>query len=79
MKEKLTAEFIKNLSLKKKEPEWMLNFRLKAYEAFLKIENPSFGPALNFSFDDILYYKKTEEQKHDWKDVQKDTYHTFVN
>ena len=77
MKEKLTAEFIKNLSLKKKEPEWMLNFRLKAYEAFLKIENPSFGPALNFSFDDILYYKKTEEQKHDWKDVQKDTYHTF--
>ena len=26
MKEKLNVEFIKNLSLKKKEPEWMLNF-----------------------------------------------------
>ena len=77
MKEKLNVEFIKNLSLKKKEPEWMLNFRLKAYEAFLKIENPTFGPALNFSFDDILYYKKTEEQKHDWKEVSQDTYHTF--
>ena len=60
MKEKLTSEFVKNLSLKKNEPEWMRDFRLKSFEEFLRQENPSFGPALNFSFDDILYYKKTE-------------------
>ncbi len=77
MKEKLTSEFVKNLSLKKNEPEWMRDFRLKSFEEFLRQENPSFGPALNFSFDDILYYKKTEEQKKDWKDVNQKTYHTF--
>ena len=55
----------------------MTAFRLKSYEAFLKIENPTFGPKLDFSFDDLLYYKKTEEQKKSWQDVKKETYHTF--
>ena len=55
----------------------MTAFRLKSYEAFLKIENPTFGPKLDFSFDDLLYYKKTEEQKKNWQDVKKETYHTF--
>ncbi len=55
----------------------MTEFRLKSYEAFLKIENPTFGPKLDFSFDDLLYYKKTEEQKKSWQDVKKETYHTF--
>ena len=60
MKEKLNRDFIINLSNKKGEPSWMTAFRLKSYEAFLKIENPTFGPRLDFSFDDLLYYKKTE-------------------
>ena len=55
----------------------MTEFRLNSYEAFLKIENPTFGPKLDFSFDDLLYYKKTEEQKKNWQDVKKETYHTF--
>lgn len=77
MKEKLNRDFIINLSNKKGEPSWMTAFRLKSYEAFLKIENPTFGPRLDFSFDDLLYYKKTEEQKKSWQDVKKETYHTF--
>ena len=77
MKEKLNRDFIINLSNKKGEPSWMTAFRLKSYEAFLKIENPTFGPKLDFSFDDLLYYKKTEEQKKNWRDVKKETYHTF--
>lgn len=77
MKEKLNRDFIINLSNKKREPSWMTAFRLKSYEAFLKIENPTFGPRLDFSFDDLLYYKKTEEQKKNWQDVKKETYHTF--
>lgn len=77
MKEKLNRDFIINLSNKKGEPSWMTAFRLKSYEAFLKIENPTFGPKLDFSFDDLLYYKKTEEQKKSWQDVKKETYHTF--
>jgi len=77
MKEKLNRDFIINLSKKKNEPEWMREFRLKSFEEFLKLENPNFGPDLDFSFDDILYYKKTEDLKNDWKDVSRDTYQTF--
>jgi len=77
MKEKLSKEFIINLSKSKNEPQWMQDFRLKSYQEFLNLENPSFGPALTFSFDDILYYKKTENLKHDWQDVNKNTYHEF--
>ena len=67
MKEKLSKEFIQKLSQKKGEPSWMLDFRLQSYDAFLKIDQPKFGPKLDFSFDDILYYKKTEDVKSDWK------------
>ena len=77
MKEKLSRKFIKKLSKKKGEPEWMLSFRLKSYEAFESIPQPLFGPKLDFSFDDILYYKKTEEIKHDWNQVSNQTYKTF--
>jgi len=77
MKEPLNENFIKNLSLRKQEPLWMTEFRLKSFQEFLSQENPTFGPNLPISFDDLLYYKKSEEQKSDWKDVSKDTYHTF--
>ncbi len=77
MNQKLNRDFIINLSKMKNEPLWMLDFRLKSYEEFLKQENPSFGPLLNVSFDEILYYKKTESQKDNWQDVNKESYQTF--
>ena len=58
MKQKLDELFIEELSLKKNEPEWMKEFRLESFKAFESLENPNFGPSLEFSFDDILYYKK---------------------
>ena len=79
MKEKLSKDFIIQLSKQKGEPSWMRDFRLQSYEAFLNLEQPSFGPALHFSFDDILYYKKTEEQKSDWSQVNHQTYKTFCD
>ena len=75
--EKLNEEFIINLSNIKNEPEWMKEFRLKSYKEFLKQDEPTFGPELKINFDDILYYKKTEELKNDWKDVKESTYKTF--
>lgn len=77
MKEKLNEQFVINLSKRKQEPDWMRDFRLQSYQAFLNLENPNFGPKLSFSFDDILYYKKTSDVKNDWKEVDKSTYHTF--
>jgi len=39
---KLNKEFIEKVSKSKGEPEWMLEFRLKSFEKFLELDNPSF-------------------------------------
>ena len=58
---KLTKEVVKKISNIKNEPKWMLDFRLKSLEAFLKSSNPSFGPKLDIDYDSINYYKEREE------------------
>jgi Fe-S cluster assembly protein SufB len=80
MKKKLSREFIIELSKLKNEPSWMLDFRLKSYEKFLELENPKFGPIIDFSFDEILYYKNEQEKNKDnWDEVNKDVKDTFCN
>ena len=44
---KLTKEVVKQISEIKKEPSWMLDFRLTALDAFNKSSNPNFGPKLD--------------------------------
>ncbi|MDO4962597.1 MAG: Fe-S cluster assembly protein SufB [bacterium] len=61
----------------KKEPKWMLDFRLKSYEKFKELPNPSFGPELKINFDDITYYKKVGESSKSWDDVPQDIKNTF--
>ena len=80
MEKKLSKEFIIELSKSKNEPDWMLEFRLKSYEKFLELENPKFGPLIDFSFDEILYYKNEHEKyKSDWKEVNENVKNTFCN
>ncbi len=80
MQKKLSKKFIIELSKLKNEPKWMLEFRLKSYEKFLELDNPKFGPLLDFSFDSILYYKNEEEKnKSNWEDVSKKVKDTFCN
>jgi Fe-S cluster assembly protein SufB len=50
----LNEDIIKKISLKKNEPEWMLNWRLKAYNIFLKMNEPTWAN---------LSYKKIDLQK----------------
>ena len=70
MKKELNEQFIIDLSKKKNEPEWMLEFRLKSYEKFKELDNPSFGPKLEFDFENINYYKGNEEKlTNDWEKV----------
>ncbi len=76
---KLTKEKIIKISKMKEEPKWMLDFRLKAYEVFLSLENPKFGPKLDIDFDSINYYKKVDKSKDNWKDVDADIKSTFKN
>ena len=78
MKKKLTREFIIELSNKKKEPKWMLDFRLKSYEKFLELGNPNFGPELDIDYENLLYYKSTQDSsKNNWDEVDNKTKNTF--
>lgn len=77
-KTNLTAETIKKISKIKKEPKWMLDFRLKSLNKFLELNNPDFGPELKIDFDDINYYKRIDDTVHDnWEDVPNEARDTF--
>lgn len=70
MKKELNEQFIIDLSKKKNEPEWMLEFRLKSYAKFKELDQPNFGPELDIDFGNITYYKSVEEKlTNNWKKV----------
>lgn len=78
MSQKISKEFIIELSKSKNEPQWMLDFRLKSFEEFLKLDNPSFGPKLDIDFSQIVYYKKENQKSTDnWENVKKDIKDVF--
>ncbi len=75
----LNAAMIRQMSAMKGEPEWMLEFRLKAFRHFLDRPMPDWGADLSgIDFDDIYYYiKPADRQEDDWEDVPgyiKDTF-----
>jgi Fe-S cluster assembly protein SufB len=54
----LNEDIVRFISAKKKEPEWMLETRLKAYKHWLTLKEPTWAhvkhPAINFQ--EIIYY-----------------------
>jgi Fe-S cluster assembly protein SufB len=66
----LNPEIIRQMSAMKGEPAWMLEFRLKAYERFLRKPVPQWGGGGlldTIDFNDIYYYiKPMEGQARDW-------------
>ncbi len=76
----IDEKYVKDLSQKKEEPEWMLNFRLKALDTFNKLDNPNFGPELNIDYKAITYYKDNKNKMtDDWNKVDTDIKDTFCN
>lgn len=75
----LTAQIVTEISREKKEPQWMLDFRLKSLEWYYKKPMPSFGPDLSgINFDDLTYYlKPIEKGERSWDDVPDDIRDTF--
>ncbi|CAG9933885.1 Fe-S cluster assembly protein SufB [Candidatus Nitrotoga arctica] len=60
----LNADTIRMISAKKKEPEWLLEFRLKSYEAWLKMEEPVW-PNVHYpkiDFQAISYYAAPKQK-----------------
>ncbi|TDI58027.1 MAG: Fe-S cluster assembly protein SufB [Alphaproteobacteria bacterium] len=54
----LNEDIVRFISAKKNEPEWMLEYRLKAYRAWLKAEDPEWARVdyPEIDFQDIHYY-----------------------
>ena len=65
----------------KNEPEWMTNFRLKAYDTFRAKPMPDWGDTARLNeidFDDIHYYvKSSDKTERSWDDVPDDIKKTF--
>lgn len=61
----LNEDVIRALSEKKEEPEWMLEWRLKAYGQWLKMVEPQW-PNVNYppvDFQEISYYSAPKQKK----------------
>ena len=67
----LNQDKIKSISKAKNEDSWVLDYRLKNYELFNKLELPSFGPNYEIDFEKIIYYKDNSNGiKANWNDVK---------
>ncbi len=75
----LDREVVEQISYMKGEPKWMLEFRLKALEHFLKRPMPNWGPSLkDLNLDDIYYYAKpTEKEARSWDEIPEEIKRTF--
>jgi len=60
----LSEDIVRFISAKKNEPEWMLEWRLKAYRHWLKMDEPKWAnikyPPINYQ--DIIYYSAPKQK-----------------
>jgi Fe-S cluster assembly protein SufB len=61
----LSEDVVRVISKKKEEPNWMLEYRLKAYRAWLEMEEPDWAN-VNYpkpNYQDIIYYSAPKQKK----------------
>src|SRR5438876_2635665 len=61
----LSEDTVRLISQKKSEPEWMLEFRLKAYRNWLNMQEPRHWPNIAFpevNYQDIIYYSAPKQR-----------------
>jgi Fe-S cluster assembly protein SufB len=75
----IDEDIVRQISKIKNEPEWMLDFRLKALKHFNQRVMPKWGVDLSsIKFEEIYYYlKPTERQGDTWEDVPEYIKNTF--
>ena len=77
----LSEEIVKFISNKKKEPKWLLDWRLKAYKKWLTMDEPNWA-MVNFpkiNFQDIYYYSapKTKPKLNSLDEVDPELLKTY--
>jgi len=78
-KKGLTKDTVREISQLKDEPQWMLDYRLRAYDVFMKKPMPQWGGDLNkIDLQNIYYYAKASEKtEKNWDDVPENVKNTF--
>src|SRR5438094_5924003 len=62
----LNEEIVRFISRKKGEPDWLLEWRLKAYRHWLTMEEPRWWPHLQIApidYQDVIYYSAPKPKK----------------
>ncbi|MDO5733116.1 MAG: Fe-S cluster assembly protein SufB [Eubacteriales bacterium] len=76
----LSADIVRQISEAKGEDAWMRDFRLKAYETFMAMPYPSWGPDLSkIDWNSFYYYFNPAEERsvESWDDVPEKIKETF--
>jgi Fe-S cluster assembly protein SufB len=78
----LSEDTVRLISAKKNEPEWMLEFRLKAYRQWLKMTEPTHWANVTYppmDYQDVIYYSapKQKEMKKSLDEVDPELLRTF--
>jgi Fe-S cluster assembly protein SufB len=75
----ISEQIVREISAEKEEPQWMLDYRLAAYHAYLKMPEPAWGPDLSeLDLENMTFYQKaTDKQYRDWDDVPEKIKTTF--
>ena len=75
----LSEDVVRRISEIKSEPEWMLEYRLKALDIFYKKPMPTWGGDMSgINFDNIIYYvKPSDKQENNWDDVPDEIRKTY--
>ena len=78
----LNEDIVRLISKKKKEPEWLLDYRLKAFKIWKEMEHPTwqYSTIPEIDFEDLYYYaspKSTKEAPKSLDDLDPELLATF--
>ena len=75
----LSREVVERISEFKQEPQWMLEFRLRAFDHFLARPMPTWGADLSaIDWNDIRYFvRASEKPARSWDEVPEEIKNTF--
>src|ERR1043166_1613090 len=62
----LSEDVVRLISTKKNEPQWLLDWRLKAYRYWLTMEEPRWWPNVTFppvDYQNVIYYSAPKPKK----------------
>jgi len=76
----LNEEVITQISLKKNEPQWLLDWRLKAYQHWGKMVEPKYWPQITYpeiNYQDIIYFSRPKKKYNSLDEVPQEILDDF--